>query len=99
MSKMSKYGKILELNKRYVESLSAYARQFLGQMDKFSLADVRACHTYCQENNLPVILAVAGGVNANNAADYVSAGAGLLVTSAPYHAEPKDVQVTFSALK
>lgn len=69
------------------------------QMDKFSLADVRACHAYCQENNLPVILAVAGGVNANNAADYVSAGAGLLVTSAPYHAEPKDVQVTFSALK
>lgn len=69
------------------------------QMDKFSLADVRACHAYCQENNLPVILAVAGGVNANNAADYVSAGAGLLVTSSPFHAEPKDVQVTFSALK
>nr|WP_321238189.1 ModD protein [uncultured Tolumonas sp.] len=66
------------------------------QMDKFSLADVRACHAYCQENNLPVILAVAGGVNVNNAADYVSAGADLLVTSAPYHAEPKDVQVTFS---
>lgn len=65
------------------------------QMDKFSLEDVRACADFCRENNLPVILAAAGGVNAKNAADYVAAGAGLLVTSAPYHAEPKDVQVTF----
>jgi len=66
------------------------------QMDKFSLEDVRVCSAFCRENNLPVILAAAGGVNAKNAADYVAAGAGLLVTSAPYHAEPKDVQVTFS---
>lgn len=65
------------------------------QMDKFSLDDVRACAAFCRENNLSVTLAAAGGVNAKNAADYVAAGAGLLVTSAPYHAEPKDVQVTF----
>lgn len=65
------------------------------QMDKFSLEDVRACSVFCRENQLPVILAVAGGVNAKNAADYVAAGAGLLVTSSPYHAEPKDVQVIF----
>ena len=66
------------------------------QMDKFSLDDVRACAAFCRENNLSVTLAAAGGVNAKNAADYVAAGAGLLVTSAPYHAEPEDVQVTFS---
>ena len=66
------------------------------QMDKFSLDDVRACAAFCRENNLSVTLAAAGGVNAKNAADYVAAGAGLLVTSAPYHVEPKDVQVTFS---
>ena len=65
------------------------------QMDKFSLDDVRACAAFCRENNLSVTLAAAGGVNAKNAADYVAAGAGLLVTSAPYHTEPKDVQVTF----
>lgn len=65
------------------------------QMDKFSLEDVRACSVFCRENQLPVILAVAGGVNAKNAADYVAAGAGLLVTSSPYHAELKDVQVIF----
>lgn len=69
------------------------------QMDKFSLEDVRACSAFCRENQLPVILAAAGGVNVKNAADYVAAGAGLLVTSAPYHAEPKDVQVTFTEVK
>lgn len=66
------------------------------QMDKFSLQDVSECSAFCKENKLPVILAAAGGVNAKNAMDYVTAGANLLVTSAPYHAEPKDVQVTFS---
>lgn len=39
-------------------------------------------------------LAVAGGVNASNAADYVRAGARVLVTSSPYWAPPKDVAVT-----
>lgn len=39
-------------------------------------------------------VAVAGGVNAGNAADYVHAGARVLVTSAPYWAAPKDVQVS-----
>ena len=66
------------------------------QMDKFSLKEVGECSAFCKENKLPVILAAAGGVNAKNAADYVAAGANLLVTSSPYHAEPKDVQVTFS---
>jgi len=39
-------------------------------------------------------LAVAGGVNVGNAADYVRAGARVLVTSSPYWAPPKDVAVT-----
>lgn len=42
-------------------------------------------------------LAVAGGVNAQNAADYVRAGAGILVTSAPYFAGPRDVAVAIAA--
>jgi len=42
------------------------------------------------------LLAVAGGVNAGNAAAYVAAGADFLVTSFPYTAAPKDVQVNFS---
>jgi molybdenum transport protein len=42
------------------------------------------------------LLAAAGGVSAANAAAYVAAGADFLVTSAPYTAAPKDVQVNFS---
>jgi molybdenum transport protein len=50
-----------------------------------------------QDSGRPVI-AAAGGINAQNAADYAAAGADLLVTSAPYFAKPKDVQVRFSPL-
>lgn len=65
------------------------------QMDKFTPEQVRLCADYCREQGLPVVLAAAGGVTLANARDYVSAGASLLVTSAPYHAKPLDVQVTF----
>jgi len=42
----------------------------------------------------PPVIAVAGGVNETNAAAHVDAGAGLIVTSAPYFARPADVKVT-----
>jgi molybdenum transport protein len=42
------------------------------------------------------VIAAAGGVNAENAAEYAAAGADVLVTSAPYFAKPRDVQVRFS---
>lgn len=38
-------------------------------------------------------IAAAGGINAENAAAYARAGADILVTSAPYLARPRDVQV------
>jgi molybdenum transport protein len=41
------------------------------------------------------LLAVAGGLRADNAEAYVAAGADLLVTSSPYAAPAKDVQVRF----
>ncbi|MFK4381366.1 nicotinate-nucleotide pyrophosphorylase [Bradyrhizobium sp. USDA 3397] len=43
------------------------------------------------------IIAAAGGVNAANAAAYAAAGAEVLVTSAPYLAKPRDVQVQIAA--
>ena len=43
------------------------------------------------------IIAAAGGVNAANAAAYAEAGADVLVTSSPYLAKPKDVQVEIAA--
>ena len=45
-----------------------------------------------------LLLAATGGINVTNAADYATAGADLLVTSAPYAAAPKDVQVIFERL-
>lgn len=63
------------------------------QLEKFSPAAVAECRHAV--NALPVrpLLAAAGGVRADNAAAYVAAGADLLVTSAPFTAAPRDVQV------
>ncbi|CAN5208926.1 ModD protein [soil metagenome] len=67
------------------------------QLEKFTPEAVAACRQAIDV--LPAasrpLLAAAGGVRADNAAAYVAAGADLLVTSAPYTAPPKDVQVNF----
>lgn len=42
-------------------------------------------------------IAAAGGIDASNAAAYARAGADVLVTSAPYTAKPRDVQVRIAA--
>lgn len=65
------------------------------QLEKFSPAAVAECRAAI--NALPTrpLLAAAGGVRADNAAAYVAAGADLLVTSAPFTAPPRDVQVDF----
>ena len=39
------------------------------------------------------LLSAAGGVTLLNIAEYVRAGAQLLVTSAPYYAPPADIKV------
>ncbi|WP_153117645.1 ModD protein [Rhodocyclus tenuis] len=72
------------------------------QLEKFSPAQVAACRAGV--NKLAAaggavrrpLLAAAGGVRADNAAAYAAAGADLLVSSAPYTAAPRDVQVLFS---
>lgn len=65
------------------------------QLEKFTPAAVAECRMALDNAGLQPVLAVAGGVRADNATDYVAAGADLLVTSAPYTAPPKDVQVNF----
>ena len=68
------------------------------QLEKFSpdaLADVRARMADAASGRVKI--AAAGGVNAGNAAAYASAGADILVTSAPYMARPRDVQVRITA--
>jgi molybdenum transport protein len=70
------------------------------QLEKFTPAQVAQCAQWrtVTADFSHVLLAAAGGVRADNAAAYVAAGADLLVTSAPYSAPPRDVQVVFSKL-
>lgn len=65
------------------------------QVDKFSPEQVSELRTQLP-SALPIVLAVAGGVNASNAEAYAKAGADVLVTSAPYYAPPRDVKVRFA---
>lgn len=68
------------------------------QLEKFSVDDVTRCRAALGDRRpgLCPLLAAAGGVRADNAAAYVAAGADLLVTSAPFAAPPRDVQVNFT---
>ncbi|MBT9288534.1 ModD protein [Prosthecodimorpha staleyi] len=64
------------------------------QLEKFAPEAVAAvAAAYAGLARAPLI-AAAGGISPDNAAAYVAAGAGLLVTSWPYTARPRDVAVT-----
>lgn len=63
------------------------------QLEKFAPARVAEVASGLKELQRRPVLAVAGGVTAANAATYAEAGAQVLVTSAPYTAPPRDVQV------
>lgn len=68
------------------------------QLEKFApeaVAAVREELVRLGHPRLP-LLAVAGGVRADNAGRYAAAGADVLVTSAPFSAPPADVQVDFA---
>lgn len=60
------------------------------QLEKFAPADVALVAAAAPAG---VLVAAAGGIDPTNAAAYVRAGAGLLVTSWPYTARPADVKV------
>ncbi|NVO15178.1 MAG: ModD protein [Rhodoplanes sp.] len=63
------------------------------QAEKFSPADVAALVQRLRAAGSATIVAAAGGIGPDNAAAYAAAGAKVLVTSAPYTAKPRDVQV------
>lgn len=70
------------------------------QAEKFSPAEIAALvkrmASLAYTRARPLI-AAAGGVNAANAAAYAEAGADVLVTSSPYLAKPRDVQVQIAS--
>jgi molybdenum transport protein len=68
------------------------------QLEKFAPDAVAALRSRLNDAGLSrARIAAAGGVNASNAAAYARAGADILVTSAPYTARPRDVQVRITA--
>ncbi len=66
------------------------------QAEKFTPAEIAALVArmalLASTRSRPVV-AAAGGINVGNAAAYAEAGANVLVTSSPYLARPRDVQV------
>lgn len=67
------------------------------QCEKMTPEGIRAVCDLVKDQAAGALVAAAGGVNARNAADYATAGARILVTSAPYWARPSDVKVTIAA--
>lgn len=89
--------RVAEVNST-VEALAIAAHGIeVLQLEKFSPEDVARCKSALREKGLKPILAAAGGITAGNAVAYASAGADMLVTSAPYFAKPRDVKVAVMA--
>lgn len=63
------------------------------QAEKFAPAEIVALVEQLATTRHRPMIAAAGGINVENAAAYAQAGADILVTSAPYLAAPRDVQV------
>lgn len=75
---------------------AAYAGFDVIQAEKFSAADVAVLMTGLTSRPRRPLVAAAGGITIDNAADYARAGADILVTSMPYFARPRDVSVAIS---
>ncbi|PIT43972.1 ModD protein [Snodgrassella alvi] len=76
------------------EALAALnAQADIVQLDKFTPQQFAWVLTQRQVLAPNSLLSAAGGITLLNVADYVRAGAELLVTSAPYYAQPTDIKV------
>lgn len=64
------------------------------QAEKFSPEAIATLVAALKSTASATLVAAAGGITPDNAAAYAAAGARVLVTSAPYTAKPRDVQVT-----
>lgn len=64
------------------------------QLEKFEpLAVRRVVQKIRKRPDGRPVIAAAGGINARNAGDYAKSGADTLITSAPFYANPLDIQV------
>jgi molybdenum transport protein len=69
----------------------------LVQVDKFSADAVAAVVRHAGSGRGGTLVAAAGGIDADNAAQYAATGCAALVTSWPYWGRPADVHVTMDA--
>lgn len=85
---------VIEVNSIESAIVAATAGFDVIQAEKFTPAEIAdlVARVACMARPKPVI-AVAGGIHARNVAAYGLAGADVVVTSAPYLARPRDVQV------
>jgi molybdenum transport protein len=67
------------------------------QVEKFRPAQIAVLVDRLASTKTRPLIAAAGGINSDNAAAYARAGANVLVTSWPYLARPRDVQVRITA--
>lgn len=81
------------------DALTAAAHADVVQLEKFSVEQTVqvVARIRKREDGRPIV-AAAGGITAGNAAQYAAAGVDVLVSSWPYQAPPRDVQVTFSRI-
>lgn len=76
------------------EALEAINAGFdVVQIDKLQPEAIAEIVAKAAVMNRPPLISAAGGINAANAADYAKSGVDVLVTSSPYFAKPRDVQV------
>jgi nicotinate-nucleotide pyrophosphorylase len=68
------------------------------QLEKLSIDEVIQVVTAAKHSTSQTkpVISAAGGVNLENVADYAATGVDVLVTSAPFFAKPRDVQVRFA---
>ncbi len=63
------------------------------QCERFTPEEVRLLKSALLQEKYRTLISAAGGVNAANAADYATAGADFLVTTAPYFGRPADIKM------
>lgn len=68
------------------------------QLEKLAPVDIAEVAGFAKFGGGRSLVAAAGGIHAGNVAEFVRAGAGLIVTSWPYTARPADVAVTVEAV-
>lgn len=92
---------VIEVKRMDMAVEAALAGFDIIQAEKFSPAEIASLvaqlKTLAHVQTRRSLVAAAGGINAENAAAYARAGADVVVTSSPYLAKPRDVQVRIAA--